>query len=432
MLATLVPGYRLDDRYELLYPYAQGGMATVWAARISGKHGFEKIVAVKTILPHLSREESFRTMFLDEARIAARIRHPNVADIDDLGEQAGTLYMVLEWVDGDSLARLHDAALRAREPFPLPILLRLLADTCAGLHAAHELRDETGHLLGVVHRDVSPQNVLVTTGGAVKVIDFGIAKAVDRLSEQTKTGYVKGKVEYVAPEQVMRRRVDRRADVWAIGTILYQYLAGRLPFEAEGELATLRLLTSGRPPRPLPPTVPAAVAEIVMRALSFSPEARFKTALELERALEAAMPEPVGPPEVAAFVKKHLRERIESRRKALAEALRESAERRGEGGSRDRASLPPEAVPLATPAGARPVVPGPTAPLVEGVETSGTGRVELPTRIRGPALSRGHIALVLVATAVLLGVWSAVVVVVLTSPKLSPVKDRAPAAAPPR
>jgi serine/threonine protein kinase len=256
MLATLVPGYRLDDRYELLYPYAQGGMATVWAARISGKHGFEKIVAVKTILPHLSREESFRTMFLDEARIAARIRHPNVADIDDLGEQAGTLYMVLEWVDGDSLARLHDTALRAREPFPLPILLRLLADTCAGLHAAHELRDETGHLLGVVHRDVSPQNVLVTTGGAVKVIDFGIAKAVDRLSEQTKTGYVKGKVEYVAPEQVMRRRVDRRADVWAIGTILYQYLAGRLPFEAEGELATLRLLTSGRPPRPLPPTVP--------------------------------------------------------------------------------------------------------------------------------------------------------------------------------
>jgi hypothetical protein len=220
--------------------------------------------------------------------------------------------------------------------------------------------------------------------------------------------------------------------VWAIGTILYQYLAGSLPYEAEGELATLRLLTSGRPPRPLPPTVPAAVAEIVMRALSFSPEARFKTALELERALEAAMPEPVGPPEVAAFVKKHLRERIESRRKALAEALRESAERRGEGGSRDRASLPPEAVPLATPAGARPVVPGPTAPLVEGVETSGTGRVELPTRIRGPALSRGHIALVLVATAVLLGVWSAVVVVVLTSPKLSPVKDRAPAAAPPR
>jgi len=197
-----VPGYRLDGRYELLYPYAQGGMATVWIARVQGKHGFEKLVAVKTILPHLASDEDFRTMFLDEASIASRIRHPNVADMLDLGEENGTLYIVLEWINGDSLAKLYKAVEASGQPFPVHLLLRIGADACAGLHAAHELLDGEGNRMGVVHRDVSPQNILVTVAGVTKVIDFGIAKAFDRMAEATQTGMLKGKAQYTAPEQI--------------------------------------------------------------------------------------------------------------------------------------------------------------------------------------------------------------------------------------
>ena len=223
----LVAGYVLEGRYELLRPVARGGMAIVWLARVKGKLGFEKLVAVKTILPHLAKDESFRTMFLDEARIASRIRHPHVASMEDLGEDDGTLYMVLEWIHGDSLARLFDAASKSGRPVPLDVLLRILADACAGLHSAHELRGEDGRSLDVVHRDVSPQNLLVTSAGVTKVIDFGIAKALDRVAEQTRVGLLKGKVEYSAPEAVRMKPCDRRVDVWALGVILYQFLAGR-------------------------------------------------------------------------------------------------------------------------------------------------------------------------------------------------------------
>ncbi len=321
--AHLVPGYRLDGRYELLYPYAQGGMATVWVARVQGKHGFEKLVAVKTILPHLASNKGFRDMFLDEAAIASRIRHPNVADIVDLGEEEGTLYMVIEWINGDSWSKLYAAVQAAGQPFPIHLLLRIAADACAGLHAAHELCDENGARLDVVHRDVSPQNVLVTIGGVTKVIDFGIAKALDRSAEATQTGMLKGKAQYMAPEQVRSKNVDRRADIWAIGTILYHYLSGRLPYAGKSDLATLRALDAAKPPPPLPATVPPQVVSVVMTALAPSLDQRFQSALEMQRALEAAIPQPVTTTDVAAFMAEHLQERIEGRRKDLADAITE-------------------------------------------------------------------------------------------------------------
>jgi serine/threonine-protein kinase len=327
--AHLVPGYRLDGRYELLYPYAQGGMATVWVARVQGKHGFEKLVAVKTILPNLAVDQEFRTMFLDEASIASRIRHPNVADIVDLGEEANTLYMVLEWVNGDSWAKLYGAVEKVGQPFPVNLLLRIAADACAGLHAAHELCDDMGAPLNVVHRDVSPQNILITIAGVTKVIDFGIAKALDRVSENTKTGMIKGKAQYTSPEQVKGHAVDRRADIWAVGTMLYQYLSGRLPYEGKNDLATLKNLAAARPPPPLPPSVPPRVASVVMTALGGSPEARYPTALDMQRALEAVMPQPTTPTDVAAFMAQHLSERMEMRRTDLAEALAEAEQRSG-------------------------------------------------------------------------------------------------------
>ena len=183
-VSYLAPGSRLD-RYELVCPIGAGGMATVWVARQIGSHGFRKLVAVKTILPRFAAEEKFQRMFVDEARIASRIDHVNVAQILDVGEKDDITYLVMELVDGDSLQRMHRAARKKGLAFPTGVLLHVMAEVCAGLHAAHELRGDDGQLLGVVHRDVSPQNVLVSTKGVAKLIDFGIAKARDRLAGET-------------------------------------------------------------------------------------------------------------------------------------------------------------------------------------------------------------------------------------------------------
>src|SRR3954470_8628774 len=178
--SSLFPGYRLD-RYELLCPIASGGMASVWLARLRGKRGFEKLFAIKTIKTELISDPNYTQMFLDEARIASRIVHPNIAQILELGEENDILYLVMEWVDGDSLAKVHRLAVKANKPFPIPLALRIVSDISAGLHAAHQLKDaSTGELLGVVHRDVSPQNVLLSADGNAKVIDFGLVKAKGR------------------------------------------------------------------------------------------------------------------------------------------------------------------------------------------------------------------------------------------------------------
>jgi serine/threonine-protein kinase len=444
--AHLQPGYRLDGRYELLYPFAEGGMATVWVARVQGKHGFEKLVAVKTILPHLAGDQGFRTMFLDEAAIASRIRHPNVADIDDLGEESGTLYMVLEWVTGDSWSRLYQAITRAGQTFPLYALLRIAADACAGLHAAHELRGEDGNLLDVVHRDVSPQNILVATSGVTKVIDFGIAKALDRMSEETRTGTLKGKLAYAAPEQVKGKGLDRRADIWAMGTILYQYLSGNLPYEGKNDLATLKALTSGRRPPPLPESVPANVASIVMTALAPLPDDRFPTALDMQRALEAAIARPTTATDVAALVTTFLAERIESRRQDLTEALAEAAERSGPRPARSRLGSYPELVPaqhvkdaiagrasLSSVPEAPPPPPS-AAPSRAVLVDRPTTTDNLPTRARSGAFAGVrpvHWMVMIAGAAAPIGVWSLVVFLALhdARPRGAPVKTTPSAAA---
>jgi serine/threonine protein kinase len=325
----LEPGHRLD-RYELLCPIAQGGMASVWLARQHGKHGFEKLVAVKTILPLYAQDLRFQQMFLDEARIASGIEHPNVAQILDLGEENDVLYIAMEWVDGDSLSKLFRAAEKAGHRLPVSIVCRLVSDACAGLHAAHELHDKDGELLNVVHRDVSPQNVLVSTKGQAKLIDFGIAKARDRVAGDTSTGFLKGKILYMAPEQALGKPVDRRADVWAVGAVLYHMLAGVPPYEGANQLATLHLLTQEGPPPPLPAHVPPQVVEVVARALTKDHARRIATAEELQRMLEWAMNasgQTAIQPDVAAFVNKQLVDRVEARRKAMDLALEAAKQR---------------------------------------------------------------------------------------------------------
>jgi serine/threonine-protein kinase len=299
-------------------------MASVWLARQHGKHGFEKLVAVKTILPLYAHDLRFQQMFLDEARIASGIEHPNVAQILDLGEEGDVLFLAMEWVDGDSLSKLFRAAEKSGQRLPVGIVCRVMADTCAGLHAAHELHDRSGELLNVVHCDVSPQNILVSTKGQVKLIDFGIAKPRDRVAGDANTGLLNGKILYMAPEQALGKPVDRRADVWAIGAVLHHMLAGVPPFEGSNQLATLQLLTEDGDPPPLPAHVPPRVAEVVRRALVKDASKRVATAEELQRMLDRAMAEcgqTAVQADVASFVNEQLVDRVEARRKAMDLAL---------------------------------------------------------------------------------------------------------------
>jgi serine/threonine-protein kinase len=312
------------DRYQLIHPIADGGMATVWLARTRGKHGFERLVALKAILPSFARDSRFRDMFLDEARIASRIEHPNVAQIFDVGETDGNLYLVMEWVDGDSLANLLRVVESQGRVVPIPVLLRIFADVCAGLHAAHELRDQRGRSLNVVHRDVSPQNILVTDTGVVKVIDFGVVQARGRITEDTTTGVVKGKLQYVAPERALGTEVDRRADVWAIGAVLYRCLAGRPAHDGAGDLGIVRALVARNQIASLPSSVPHALARLVYKALAREPRDRYESAAELQRELENLLhrlPSATSSGDVAGFVLKTLGSNLASRRAAIARAL---------------------------------------------------------------------------------------------------------------
>jgi len=317
---SLVPG-TLVDRYELVSPVGEGGMAQVWVARQKGKHGFEKLFAFKCIHDRFADVPAFRSMFLDEARIASAIEHPNVAQVFDLGEAGRMLYLVIEYVDGESLGALMTAASRranASVTVPVGVALRIIADACAGLHAAHSLKDPKGERRNVVHRDVSPQNILVSMKGDVKVIDFGIAHAKDRIGGDTGSGSLKGKIHYMAPEQALREEIGPFTDVFAIGATLYRMLAGNPPFDGGNDAATLQFLMSGAPPTALPDSVPPLVAAIVERALSRDPGDRYGSALAMQTAIEQAMVEEGYVPDVATWVRENASDAALERRAQLA------------------------------------------------------------------------------------------------------------------
>jgi serine/threonine-protein kinase len=328
---ALEPGTRLD-RYELLCVLAHGGMANVWLARVQGKLGFQKLFAVKTILPNVADDAVFKTMFLDEARIASRIEHPNVVHMLDVGEVSKVAYLVMDLVEGEPLHKLPRACQKRGTRMPLGVVLRILADACHGLHAAHELCDESGVPLGVVHRDMSPSNILVSAAGVSKVIDFGVAKARDRSSHQTTAGTLKGKISYMPREQALGRDVDRRADTWALGAVLYYLLAGRPPYKEEQQLATLQLAMTGAPIPPLPDSLPMSLRAAVSRALAHEPNQRFQTAAEMGEALESLMRKlgvVTTHTQVGAFVQEVLGDKLEARKQLIATAL-------GEAGHRER------------------------------------------------------------------------------------------------
>lgn len=312
-------------RYELLLPIAAGGMAMVWAARMRGTRGFQKIVAVKTMLPKLSEDAQFEQMFLDEASLASQIRHPNAVEILDLGEQGGILYLVMEWIEGVPLNQLMKAAKR-QGGVPAKVAVRIAMQTCAGLHAAHELKDANGNLVGLVHRDVSPQNILVTFDGVTKVVDFGVAKATAAGDGATQAGQIKGKVGYMAPEQVRGEAIDRRVDVFALGIVLYALTTGKHPFRRESEAATMYNICAPQavmPPSKVVPNYPAELEAVIMKALEKDRDKRFATANDVLKALDK-LPEDLRATtdhDVGEFVQSLLGARREERRRALTEAL---------------------------------------------------------------------------------------------------------------
>jgi serine/threonine protein kinase len=328
--AWLAPGCRLD-RYDLLLQVAEGGMGSLWLARQEGKHGFDRIVAIKTILPRLASDAGFRGMFLDEARVVSRIEHPNVAQVLDLGEERGVLFLVMEWIDGEALNKVARACGGESEAtIPVGVLGRVMVDVCEGLHAAHEISDDDGLPLGVVHRDVSPHNLLVGFRGTTKVVDFGIAKARNRMAQDTSVGLVKGKIAYMAPEQAMGAEVDRRTDVWSAGATMYRFLAGRVPYAASEPVATLRRLTAGLPPASLPESVPRAIRLVVEKAIELDPAKRFETARAMGVALSAAMrvaDVDTTHDDVAAFMRDHLGEGHATRSQEIEHAVRASRAR---------------------------------------------------------------------------------------------------------
>ncbi len=310
---TNVPA-RVVGRYALYGSIASGGMATVHLGRLMGPVGFSRTVAIKRLHAQFAQDPEFVSMFLDEARLAARIRHPNVVPTLDVVATSGELFLVMEYVPGDSLSRLYRATRERREKIPQRVVSAIMSSVLHGLHAAHEAKSERGAPLGIVHRDVSPQNVLVGTDGVARVLDFGVAKAAGR-TQETRDGQIKGKLSYMPPEQLRGGEVSRQCDIYAAGVVLWELLTGERLFTADNEGALLAKVLGGvtmPPSRFLMPndgttlngdtyTLYKQLDELTLRALSAEPAQRFETARDMAVALERCIP-PATPFEVGEWV----------------------------------------------------------------------------------------------------------------------------------
>jgi serine/threonine-protein kinase len=274
-------------RYELHDAFATGGMATVHLGRLLGPVGFSRTVAIKRLHPHFASDPDFLAMFVDEARLAAQVRHPNVVPTLDVVSEDGELFVVMEYVQGATLAALLAALRPTGGRLPVPVALSIAAGALHGLHAAHEARTDAGEPLSIVHRDVSPQNLMVGIDGVSRVLDFGVAKAASR-TQATLDGQVKGKLAYMAPEQLLSRPVDRRVDVYAASVVLWEVLTGMRLFtsDSSGGLVHAVLAHEIVPPSALVPELPESIDALVMRGLARDRDARFATARDMVLALE--------------------------------------------------------------------------------------------------------------------------------------------------
>ncbi|MCD6497485.1 MAG: serine/threonine protein kinase [Deltaproteobacteria bacterium] len=306
-------------------------MATLFLARLAGEEHFEKLVAIKKIHDHLAHDEEFVQMFQDEARIAGLIHHPNVVTIFDHGSEQGSYYIAMEYVHGHNLAEVMRVAKRISGLLPWPHVVKIIADAAAGLNAAHELTTLDGKVLNVVHRDVSPQNLLVSYEGNVKVTDFGIAYAAEKIAHTT-AGTVKGKLAYMSPEQASSGQVDRRSDIFSLGTVLFEGICLKRLFKAENDAATLYNVLDAKVPKPssLRPDIPPKLDAVIRKALAKNPEERFSSAGEFEGALNeilAAEGAYVGHQQIAELMDTHFHEQREIRDAEIQRAIKEDMDR---------------------------------------------------------------------------------------------------------
>ena len=309
---------RIVGKYAVHDAVASGGMATVHLGRLMGPVGSSRTVAIKRLHENIARDPELVSMFLDEARLGARIHHPNVVPVLEVVAFGHEPLIVMEYIHGEPLSLLLKRAIEKQRPAPIPVIAEIMIHVLRGLHAAHEATSEEGEPLDIVHRDVSPQNILVGVDGIARELDFGVAKAVGRIQPERDDG-VKGKVQYMPLEQITGSGVTRSADVYAASVVLWEALTGRRLFEGESDAEIMYGVLQGarEPPSALRPDVPRALDEIVMRGLQKDPADRFQTAREMAHAIESAVP-PVKTSAVAAWVAENARDDLERRARRIA------------------------------------------------------------------------------------------------------------------
>ncbi|HZO16617.1 MAG TPA: serine/threonine-protein kinase, partial [Polyangiaceae bacterium] len=314
--------------YEVLVPIGAGGMASVFLGRVQVVDDVYRPVALKLLHPFLAAEPNVESELLEEARIAASIRHPNVVGVLGVVRDGTSLALVLDYVEGESLAGMLAAFAASNRRLPLHVGLRIVIDALEGLHTAHELRDASGALVNLVHRDFSPQNLLIGIDGRTRLTDFGIAKAAKR-GNHTRTGIIKGKIAYMAPEHVRGTPLDRRADVWAAGAVAWEIFAGQKLHRSDDDFAMMMRIVN-EPPRSLralQPDLPRAFVSAVESALERERDKRCATALELRsRLLDAAPMAPAEHAEIGALVRELFEERLDTRRRRMELAVTERSQ----------------------------------------------------------------------------------------------------------
>ena len=275
-------------KYYLTEKIATGGMAELYRAKRIGVAGFEKLLVIKKILPHLSLHEEFVSMFINEAKIAAQLTHTNIAQIFDLGKIEDSYYIAMEYVWGKDLKAVLKKGKEKKLPVSMEHALQIVSKACAALDYAHKKKDLKGHELNLIHRDVSPQNIIVAYEGDVKIVDFGIAKAASKTSD-TRTGVLKGKIAYMSPEQAWGRPIDRRSDIFSLGIVLYELLTGEMLFKGDTDLNTLEKVRDAKviPPTRINKGIPKEIENILVKALAKEPQERYQSASEMQNDLEA-------------------------------------------------------------------------------------------------------------------------------------------------
>ena len=392
-------------KYTLLCKLATGGMGELFVARQTGAGGFEKLVVIKRLLPHLAEDAHFVAMLLDEARIAARLSHPNVCQVYDLGEAEGHYYIAMEHLEGVPSSMLLRRARRVGQRLDVGLAAAILRQTCDGLHHAHDLTDADGNSIGLVHRDVSPSNLFVTSPGLVKVLDFGVAKSQDALA-RTHTGALKGKYAYMSPEQVLGNPVDRRADVFSLGVVLFELLTAQRLFWRDSEYKMFQAIVEDPIPSllELRPGLPPPVAHVALRALSRDPDRRFPSAREMGEALDEAISGSGGvwkTSQVGDYLMQHFGKLVEDRRRDVQTGVSQANRVRRGRSSTGTGEPPAERTP------SRPAIPKVAAEAPQAVPEPALPEARRETdkfqREEAPRTSRGRVWIGVVALAAALG-----------------------------